>query len=200
MGCVSGLLVFLNQLARGRARTRTLALGKLPYPVCVHSGLLWDEEWDSGPVGPGEGGRVRCRIWQEVGEFLCPTAVPVPHPTGRRTTPQCLITTSRRAGWTSVRCTWHMSGRPAVPTASSLRRLCSPAGLRGGPSCSPTHPGGPSSPQPSQSQCLHQASVLFTPHQKYLFCGSCPCHMPGGPRVTSCPALGTLGAIVGLQT
>lgn len=102
-------------------------------------GALW-------PVVPGERGSGRRQGLVGGGRVLVPHAHPCSPPTGRKATLRCLTTTSRRAGWTSVRCTWHTSGHPAALTASSLRRLCSPAGPRRGPLCSPTHPGGPSSP------------------------------------------------------
>lgn len=141
---------------------------------------LWDRQaalflsclsWP--PLGPDmgllvRGGRGSCRVWQEEGKFWCLMPVPVPHPAGRRATSQCLTTTSKRAVWTSVRCTWPMSGRPAVPTASLLRRPCFPAGPRRGPSCLPTHPGGPSSPiaqptsMPSPGLCsIHTPPKTF---------------------------------------
>ncbi|XP_025915451.1 alpha-N-acetyl-neuraminyl-2,3-beta-galactosyl-1,3-N-acetyl-galactosaminide alpha-2,6-sialyltransferase isoform X1 [Apteryx rowi] len=62
-------------------------------------------------------------------------------PAGRRTTPACLTTTSKRAGWTSAKPTWRTSERPAPGTASSPRKPSSPAGPRRGTSSSPTRPG-----------------------------------------------------------
>ncbi|XP_054376680.2 alpha-N-acetyl-neuraminyl-2,3-beta-galactosyl-1,3-N-acetyl-galactosaminide alpha-2,6-sialyltransferase isoform X3 [Pongo abelii] len=107
---------------------------------------------------------------------------PVPHPAGRRATPQCLTTTSRRAGWMNVRCTWHTSRRPEAPTASSLRRRSSPAGPRRGPSCSPIRPGGLSSlRRPASRHAVARPPGCPIPShhtpQKHLIYGSCllPC-------------------------
>lgn len=77
-----------------------------------------------------------------------------------------------------------------MPIASLLRRLCSPAGPRRDPSCSPTRPGGPSSsccqwPPGLPWACNpFQASTL---HYEHFFMTLAFCLMPGGTWVLCYP-------------
>ncbi|XP_042101597.1 alpha-N-acetyl-neuraminyl-2,3-beta-galactosyl-1,3-N-acetyl-galactosaminide alpha-2,6-sialyltransferase isoform X2 [Ovis aries] len=115
---------------------------------------------------------------------------------GRSITPRCLTTTSRRAGWTSVKCTWRMSGRPAAPTASSPRRPCSLAGPRRGPSSLPTHPGGRSGPiatAPSPGLCCSHTPPK-TLNLWILPSAMCRVDLSSLPAIP----LGTLGSHLGL--
>lgn len=169
--------------------------GLEPWPLGSPGAALSLPYPSGSPLGPGvglcgpkhllRGVVVGGRVWREAGEFWCLTPGPGPLPAGRRVTPRCLITTSRRAGWTSARCTWRTSGRPAVLTASSLRRPCSPAGLRRGLSCLLTPPGRPSSLTAQLAAAPLQAS--HTPPESFNLWILPPA--PGRADLSSLPAL-----------
>lgn len=185
MGYVSGLeSTSLQGTELGLERWPLGSARKLPCFSPVSPDLPWDQAWDTmalwslgrvAEVGAGSG--------QRRASSGAPCLSLFPTPQGEEPPLSALPLLREGPAGRVPDVPGTRTGAPQRPPFHHREGRVLPLGQEETHRVRPPVLEGTVAPLPSRPQCLHQASVPFTLHQKHLIYGSCLYHMPDGPWV-----------------